>query len=192
MEYHIDSLANKINKILGIMHKLKYKLNNNNLFDLYNSLIYPHLMYCNLLWGNSPYTHLKALEKCQNHFIRIVINLPSHSHTKTYYEKLNILSIKNIHIYNVSIFIFKFLQKKLPSYYTNFFIFSNAIQTKSTRHTQLFYKPISRIKLLDTSIKCVGPRIWETIIPQEIKQITQLHLFKNNLKKFLLSLNSIT
>ncbi|ESN95679.1 hypothetical protein HELRODRAFT_179150 [Helobdella robusta] len=37
--------------------------------DLYYSLIYPHLIYCNIIWGNSPEVHLKQITRCQNRLV---------------------------------------------------------------------------------------------------------------------------
>ncbi|ESN95263.1 hypothetical protein HELRODRAFT_179602 [Helobdella robusta] len=94
------SMSKRICKTLGVISKIKNKLNKPTLIDLYYSLIFPHIIYCNVIWGNSPDIHLKQLTKCQNRFIRIFKNLHPHCHTSEYYLEMKILNIKNLFIYH--------------------------------------------------------------------------------------------
>ena len=49
---HIDFIACKISKVIGMLNKLKHFLPPNILLSIYNALIVPHLNYGNILWGN--------------------------------------------------------------------------------------------------------------------------------------------
>ncbi|ESO07907.1 hypothetical protein HELRODRAFT_169610 [Helobdella robusta] len=190
MENNIQALRDQLLREKRVISKIKNKLNKPTLIDLYYSLIFPHLIYCNVIWGNSPDIHLKQLTKCQNRFIRIFKNLHPHCHTSEYYLEMKILNIKNLFIYHVATFIFRFLRQQLPAFFRNFFTFGTSIQARTTRHTPLFYAPPARIKVLCMSLKHTGPGIWETI-PQEIKDCNTLHLFKNKLKNFLITKSSV-
>ena len=48
---HINGVLTNISKIIGIMGKLQGQLPKKILLLLYNSLILPHLSYCNVIWG---------------------------------------------------------------------------------------------------------------------------------------------
>ena len=48
---HVSYISSKIARSLYVLNRLKFKLSFNALFSLYFSLIYPHLIYCNILWG---------------------------------------------------------------------------------------------------------------------------------------------
>ena len=48
---HIDKLANKISRTLGILNKLKHVLPVYTLKAMYDALIVPHLNYNISLWG---------------------------------------------------------------------------------------------------------------------------------------------
>ena len=61
-KYHINMIAIKISKVIGILHKLKYIFPKNILLTIYKSLILPHLNY-GLLLGGSPARHFCAPEK---------------------------------------------------------------------------------------------------------------------------------
>lgn len=187
---HIITISLKINKMIGILRKIKFKINNETLILLYYSLIYPHLTYCITLWGNSPAAHLNILNKSQNRFIRLLLNIPTHFHISPYYPLTNILNLNQIYTLYVSIFVHKFLHNQLPNYFKNFFIHSNLIKSKTTRQKSIFYTPTARLKLICTSIKHTGPRIWETMIPEHIININSFPLFKNKLKQYLILQNT--
>ena len=53
VEHHVNKIANKINRYIGLMNKLKNILPVATLKTLYDSLILPHLNYGNLAWGLS-------------------------------------------------------------------------------------------------------------------------------------------
>ena len=56
---HINVINGKISKINGILFKLSKIMNSKTLKLIYNSLIYPHLQYANVVWGNAPEKLLK-------------------------------------------------------------------------------------------------------------------------------------
>ena len=65
---HVNKFSNKICKIIGIMNKLKFRLPQNMLLTINNSLILSHLHYCLLAWGYES----KHLYKLQKRVIRII------------------------------------------------------------------------------------------------------------------------
>ena len=58
---HITYVKNKISKGIGIMYQARKYLNRNGLISLYNSYIYPYLIYCVESWGNTSICHLDPL-----------------------------------------------------------------------------------------------------------------------------------
>ena len=64
-KYHIDELATKISKNVGIINRLKYYLLSRILLTLYNSLVLPYLNYSILTWGSfsSKCNNLLILQK---------------------------------------------------------------------------------------------------------------------------------
>ena len=57
----ITFVKNKISKGIGIMYQAKKYLNRNGLISLYNSYIYPYLIYCVESWGNASICYLDPL-----------------------------------------------------------------------------------------------------------------------------------
>ena len=58
---HITYVKNKISKGIGIMYQARKYINRNGLISLYNSYIYPYLIYCVESWGNASICHLDPL-----------------------------------------------------------------------------------------------------------------------------------
>ena len=52
-ENHINLIISKISKTIGIFYKLRNCSPKTALISLYYNLIYPYLMYGNLIWGNA-------------------------------------------------------------------------------------------------------------------------------------------
>ena len=71
---HVTSLSKKISRVTGLMYKIKNYVNTKTLTMLYNSLIYPHLLYGVPIWGNADDVHLKTLLTIQKKAVRIISN----------------------------------------------------------------------------------------------------------------------
>ena len=50
---HINNIANKLSKVVSIIHKLKYSLTIKSLKLICNTFFLPHLNYCNTVWSTT-------------------------------------------------------------------------------------------------------------------------------------------
>ena len=62
---HIIYIKNKISKSIGIILKTRNFLTKNTLRNLYYTFVYPYLIYCVEIWGNTNDIHLDPLIKIQ-------------------------------------------------------------------------------------------------------------------------------
>ena len=69
---HILYIKNKISKSIGIINKTRTFLDKNTLRNLYFTFIYPYLIYCIEIWGNTNDTHLNPIIKIQKKGIRAI------------------------------------------------------------------------------------------------------------------------
>jgi len=69
---HITLITNKILKNLGIISRIKHCLPFHVLLNLYYTLIFPYLSYCNIVWGSNYPSYLLHLVILQKRIIRIV------------------------------------------------------------------------------------------------------------------------
>ena len=68
---HIDYVSGKIARGIGILIKARKFLSNKCMTNLYYAFIYPYLIYCNHIWGNTYKTTLSKLQILQNKAMRI-------------------------------------------------------------------------------------------------------------------------
>ena len=69
---HIDQVAKKAAKGIGLMRRSKDLLNTNTLKAIYDALVLPHFDYCALVYDNCSKTLQTKLQKLQNKAARIL------------------------------------------------------------------------------------------------------------------------
>ena len=107
---HISYLKRKISKGIGILCKLRKCFSSSTLLTLYYSFIYPYLLYCIEVWGNTSQCYLFPLFKLQKKSIRIIVSEKFNAHTKPIFLKLQILSVSKLHTYSILLFMFKYIK----------------------------------------------------------------------------------
>ena len=90
----IKHLSSKISRNIGSINKIKYYLPKHALKTLYYSMIYPYLLYGNIVWASTYKTNINRLQILQKKAIRIITNSDYLSHTSDLFEKEKILTIK--------------------------------------------------------------------------------------------------
>ena len=80
-ENHIRNIRYKISRVIGVLNKLKDYLNENQMINLYYSLIYPYLTYGNEIWGGSFDILVSSIFLMQKRIVRIITNSDYLSHT---------------------------------------------------------------------------------------------------------------
>ena len=123
-EEHINALATKISRSLGVQCKLRrHILPKSALRNLYHSMIHPHLLYGITVWGNAFDKHLKRLATLQNKAVKLISGAQWCDHVTPSYLKLQILKLNELLIKN------NVLRKLIISYRQ---------YTESYRHNQTF------------------------------------------------------
>ena len=65
---HTMALKLKLSRQCGILYKVRDRLSLQVLRLVYYSLIYPHLLYCNIIWSSTYQSHLQPLTILQKKF----------------------------------------------------------------------------------------------------------------------------
>ena len=128
---HLSKISSKILKVTGIMNRLKSYLPISNLKLIYNSLILPHLNYCNLLWGK----HSAKIQKVQKRAVRVVTKSKYNAHTEPLFKIMQFLKLEDI--FNISClkFYFKFQNSMLPEPFLDFYPTNASIHDHYTRQS---------------------------------------------------------
>ena len=105
-DLHINSVCGKLSKSIGIMNKLNSVVPDGVLINLYYSLIYPYLSYCNIAWGGTFPAHLHPLVLLQKNTIRIISNEGYLAHTDPLFYRARIMKLQDIHKYLLGQYMF--------------------------------------------------------------------------------------
>ena len=89
--------------------------------NIYYSLFDSHLNYANLLWGCANNKQLKKIETLQKKCVRNVANVSYTAHTEPIFKRLGILNLHDKIIFNRSLFVHQYKNKKLPISFDNMF-----------------------------------------------------------------------
>ena len=115
-DVHMNNIAIKVSRIIGLFNKLKNFLPLYILITLYNSMILPHLTYGILIWN----TNNQQLYKLQKKGIRMISNSRYYEHTEPLFKSLNLLKLHDIYNLNVLKFYYYYCHNQLPEYFLNF------------------------------------------------------------------------
>jgi hypothetical protein len=188
---HVQEITSKLSKNIGILTKLKFLLPTETLLTLYNSLILPYLMYCNIVWANCSITKLNTVFVIQKKAVRIIAKATYLAHTAPLFKKLGLLMVRDLFKYSVAQFMFKFNINQLPTTFNCFFNAVRSVHDYNTRHSLYgFMIPTCKTTLRQKCIRYQGPHIWNDL-PDDIKILTSLNLFKKKLKMYYLDLYEV-
>ncbi len=174
---HTSNIVNVLSKYCGILYRFKEFLPCKTLFSLYNTLVLPHLSYCNLIWADQNNCHLNTVHLKQKRIMRICSNSQCLEHSPPLFKKFNTLTIYDIHRLTLALFMYNYSQNNLPGTFSDYFIQNRSIHSYPTRNS-LLYRPYNfKNDLARNTIRRQGPLHWNSI-DQELKNVKSIHIFK--------------
>ena len=99
---HVAMVRNKLSRIDGILHRLKYIYPQNVLITLYKSLFVPHINYGSQIWGHAG----GALDKIQKKAVRTITYSNYFAHSEPLLKELNLLKVKDLFELKILKFLF--------------------------------------------------------------------------------------
>ena len=185
-QQHITYIALKISKALGTMKRLRYKLPRSCLLALYYSLIYPHLYYCNIVWGCASKSLLNELVVLQKRAIRVINNANYRCHTDPLFKLCNVLKFCDLNLFFSCQFAYQFINKYLPSTCENFLqIKSKSLNPYNLRFQDEFVIPQYRTLVRERCVRVRAPKFWTTL-PDNVKMSLSIVSFKHRLRCFVI------
>ena len=170
---HINKIANKIAKSIGILNKLKQYLPSYIFRKLYNSVILPHINYGILVWGFGA----SRINKLQKRSIRIINNQKYNAHAEPLFKLFNLLKVEDIFKLNCLKFYFKYCRQQVPLYFLKWKFTSNSdIHLYNTRQKDSLTYVRTKTKFAE---KCIHFEI-----PKLINSTDTLILQKNYTHSF--------
>ena len=169
-------------KNIGIIKRISHLLPQHILKNLYSTLIYPYLTYCNLIWTATYPSHLVKLQILQKKVVRIITNSAYNTHTKSLFTNLNLLNIEQIKQIQIGELMYRYDKNLLPLAFISFF--SPVTQMILTRNKRSYICPYARTNIRKFSIGYQGPLLWNNL-PITIKHATGFPQFKKLLRAYI-------
>ena len=96
---HITKMTVKVVRSVGMMYRISFYVPNSVMLNMYKTLIYPLLTYCNIVWGGSAVTNLNKLLILQKKIVRIITNRNYLEHSEPLFRQTAILKIHDLYDY---------------------------------------------------------------------------------------------
>ena len=184
-QYHITKIQNKILSFIGILYKIREKIDKTTSLLLYDSIIASHLNYCNVVWGFGYKTSLEGLYSCQKRALKLCLKLPRRTETEKVFSlsnKLTVYELNNLHIATLAYMI---INKNIAELLTTFFMPTSSIHSYNNRAKLNLQVCFAKSNIRKFSPAVRGPVIWNSI-PYAIKDSNSLSQFKKRYKIYLI------
>ena len=174
---HIDYIGKKISRSIGIFYRLRNLIPIKGMLALYYSLVYPYIIYCILIWGNTYQTHLNKIILLQKRIIRIVNNASYLAHTSILFHQMRVLKFSDV----FKFFLGKYAYEQNISNNLNFVSHDYPTSSSSNPVPQF-----QRLTSTQRSLNYLAPVLFNQI-DDSIKRVQSTQVFKSRYKQFLLS-----
>ena len=172
---HISHVVVKVSKHAGILFKTRNGLTIPARLTFYHSFVLPYLSFNILHWGGTNKTHLVPLINLQKRIVRTIANANYTDHTTPLFYRYKILKLDDIYKFQA---ILDTRTRIMNGEYK-----SN--HSRNTRYGHLAFPKFHRLERTQQSITFQGPSLWNSI-PDYLKEIDSLKLFKSKLKTYLI------
>ena len=183
---HILYMKNKIAKSNGILYKIRNFLDRKTLSHLYNSFVFPYLIYGIEVWGNTNAVHLDPIIKIQKKIVRTITFSHYLAHTEPIFDTLNILNFNNLVVHRISLMMFKYSKDLVPLPIVELFTRNYEFHNHFTRQSQSLHTAVGRNEAIYKTFTFHGIRIWN-YISTKISVDVSYASFKHSSKLFIKS-----
>ena len=184
----------------GILYKIRNFLDRNTLTHLYNSFVFPYLIYGVEVWGNTNAVHLDPIIKIQKKVVRTITFSHYLAHTEPIFDTLNILNFSNLVVHRIGLMMFKYSKDLVPLPIVELFTRNYEFHNHYTRQSQsperrkinrntLLVTAVGRNEAIYKTFTFHGIRIWN-YISTKISVDVSYASFKHS-SKLLIQNNSI-
>ena len=186
----------KYSRVTGLIYKVQNILHPKICLSLYNTLILPHINYCNLSWGKEN----DAILLLQKRAVRAIASAGYRSHSEHLFKFYNLLKVNDIYKQRLLVFYYNILNKVISSNFNNFIpAFSEASsvypirnpQKQIPKHSHKYIKLTCRyqVAILVNEIISNADKYYNTIIAELIDNMENVSVasFKKSIKLYFLN-----
>ena len=175
--YQWSKTSTQVHKYVPLGHYLA---------TIYDPLIKPYFVYCDIVWGNLTNELATRLQKLQNRAARIVTNQGYDVRSATILKELNWDELATRRDKHLCFMVHNAINKRVPDYLCDLFIKSSDCPYKSKLRDNMNNLQLSRIPRTECykgSFSYRGVHIWNSL-PADLKGLQSKPEFKNKIKRF--------
>ena len=189
-ENHIDHVAIKISRTIGLICKLRHFLPRHILLTIYRSLVTPYLTYGLIAWGQACKSHLEKLLKLQERALRFIYFSERNQHTIPLFIDAGVLPLKSLYYELLAHLMFEIRHRNAPGNIQVLFQDISDIHSYNTRSSASnnFYTHSSRLSIQVNSFSRIGTKIWNEM-PMSLRKLPK-NVFKRKIKQILFDILS--
>ena len=134
---------------------------------LFNTLVYPYINYCAIIWADNNNSHRDSILPLQKRIVRTCTISMWLEHTNPLFQSLNTLRIQDLHSLQVGIFMHQFHYKLFPGdlLEPNYFTMNNEVHNYNTRGATNIRVGLVNTCLAYNTIRIQGALLWNTLSP---------------------------
>ena len=178
---HVEMVCGKIARAIGYIRQIKYYLPQNVLIMLYNGLLLPYIDYGLVIWGKCAQYLLSKVQKLQNRFARIILNVDYYTPNLTLRTQLKWQSIAERVHYQFCLYMFKIVNGLAPNYLKDLITFRTPSILTRYATTCPLYIPKPNTDYFKRSFQYHGSITWNNL-PHSVRTSTSLISFKRKCK----------
>ena len=164
-KHHIDAIATKISKHVGLIAKLRHYVPRKILLNLYKSLIEPYLTYGLPAWGQASKTYLNKILILQKRALRLLFFADVRDHAIPLFLEANVLPITFLYHESVSSLMYDINSNNAPVNMLHLFKETSSIHSYNTRSSASgnLYVQNSGLEMQKRSFSRFGVRLWNEL-----------------------------
>ena len=143
--------------------KVRKYLIKETLISLYYSFVYPHLDYCNHVWGLARKTHMNTLFLLQKRIIPIIAGVYRRSHTGPIFKELKLLKCNYINTYLIGRLVHRIYNGDI-SLLQSYVKINKEVHQYGTRQINHHHVPSVKTELDNSALRFHVVVIWNEIL----------------------------
>ena len=175
-DYHVEFVCKKLSSGIFLLRHLSKHCPQNILRVAYYGILFPHISYGVCLWGNCADTKLLRIFILQKAAIRIMAKIGYRDSCRDAFRELDILTLPSLYIFETILF----CKLKCP------LVQGKDIHPYNTKYCNEFRTDHYRLEAFSRLPTVAGIKFINKI-PESIKSISNIKLFKKEIRKYLVS-----
>ena len=174
-KYHVDYIAVKISKIVGVISRVRHFAPFCTLRSIYQSLILPYLTYGLTAWSQAANAHLNKLLLLQKRAIRVMYFLNPRTHAIPFFISSKILPIHLLYFEAILHSMYDVSNNSAPKDFCDKFIKTSLIHSYNTRAASCgkYHIKFSRLNQQRNSFSCFGVKA-SNCLPSRVCNLPKL------------------